>query len=362
MVKPKTKKICIIVSSLGAGGAERSSAILSEMLFDLGYDIHIVSVLNKIDYPYKGTLLNLGALKDKDDTVLGKLKRLRVFKNYLKAHNFDYVIDSRTRIGFFREFIISKFIYNPRKTIYCVRSYNTDSYINPSRVFGNTLYGSAHRIIAVSNGISVKLKKKYGFKNLTIINNPIVINNISVMSEVDVKNKFILFFGRLDDSIKNISLLLQAYAESEIFQKEIKLIILGKGKDKNALLNKSEILGLKNSVSFLEYKSNPYGWVKEALFTVLTSKYEGFPRTLIESLALGTPVISVDCKSGPNEIIINENNGLLVENHNIKALAQAMDRLVEDKELYLRCKANAKSSVAHLSMKTIGLQWKTILN
>jgi len=174
MVKPKAKKICIVVSSLGAGGAERSSAILSEMLFDLGYDIHIVSVLNKIDYPYKGTLLNLGALKDKDDTVLGRLKRLRIFKNYLKAHNFDYVIDNRTRIGFFREFIISKFIYNPRKTIYCVRSYNTDSYINPRCVFGNTLYGSAHRIIAVSNGISVKLKKKYGFKNLTIINNPIV--------------------------------------------------------------------------------------------------------------------------------------------------------------------------------------------
>ncbi len=40
--------------------------MLSELLYDLGFDIHIVSVLDHVDYPYKGELLNLGKLKSQD--------------------------------------------------------------------------------------------------------------------------------------------------------------------------------------------------------------------------------------------------------------------------------------------------------
>jgi glycosyltransferase involved in cell wall biosynthesis len=59
--------------------------------------------------------------------------------------------------------------------------------------------------------------------------------------------------------------------------------------------------------------------VQNARFTVLTSHYEGFPMSMVESLALGTPVVTVDCNSGPREIVIDEYNGLLVENYNVKA-------------------------------------------
>ena len=67
------KKICIVTSSLGKGGAEKSSAVLSILLDNLGYEVHVISILNRIDYDYKGTLLNLGALKDKDASFFGTL-------------------------------------------------------------------------------------------------------------------------------------------------------------------------------------------------------------------------------------------------------------------------------------------------
>jgi glycosyltransferase involved in cell wall biosynthesis len=60
--------------------------------------------------------------------------------------------------------------------------------------------------------------------------------------------------------------------------------------------------------------------------------------SIVESLALGTPVVAVDCNSGPREIVIDEYNGLLVENYNVKNLAAAFNRMIVDRELYNICK------------------------
>ena len=359
MIKTNNKKICIVVSSLGGGGAERSSALLSELLYDLGYNIYIVSVLDNIEYSYKGELLNLGELKANDDSVIGRLKRFKVFKNFIKNHRFDYVIDSRPRIKFLKEFIISRFIYTPRKTMYFVRSFKVNSYIHPNRILGKLLYGNANKIIAVSKGISKNIKDNYGFKNVTCIYNPVEIKQDD--SKSDISEPYILFFGRLNDDVKNISLLLEAYSQSKLPSNNVDLKILGDGKDLEKLKTLVNELKLSSNVQFLHHNPNPSSIIQSALFTLLTSRYEGFPRVITESLALGTTVVSVDCQSGPNEIIKNEFNGLLVENHNPEGLAKAMNRLYEDKDLYLHCKSNTKVSVEQFSKAAIGLQWKAIL-
>ncbi|MFK7831754.1 MAG: glycosyltransferase [Winogradskyella sp.] len=359
MPKADNKKICIVVTSLGKGGAERSSGLLSQMLYDVGCDVHVVSVLNSIEFPYKGKLLNLGELKDNDDSALGRWKRLRVLKAYLKAHNFDYIIDNRTRIGFLKELVISKFIYNPKNIIYCIRSYKMANYINPKPFLAKLLYGNAYKIVCVSKAIAEDIKKTYAFKNVTTIYNSIDIPEETENYKSD--HRYILFFGRLDDEVKNISLLLEGYAKSNLQRHEIKLKILGEGKDLEKLKQLVQSLNIASDVQFLGYNSNPEPIVNAALFTVLTSKYEGFPRSILESLALGTPVISVDCKSGPNEIIQNNTNSILVENHHPEQLAEAMNRLVEDKDLYLLCKQNAKSSILPFSAQNISEQWQSIL-
>ena len=105
------KKVCIVVTSLGRGGAERSSALLSIMLDNLGYNLHIVSVLNDIEYEYKGTLLNLGEFKDQEDTFIGRFKRYFIFKNYLISQKFDLIIDNRTRPKVIKEFLINRFLF-----------------------------------------------------------------------------------------------------------------------------------------------------------------------------------------------------------------------------------------------------------
>ena len=84
--------------------------------------------------------------------------------------------------------------------------------------------------------------------------------------------------------------------------------------------------------------------------------------SIIESLALKTPVIAVNCKSGPAEIIQNRQNGLLVPNYDSEALANAIKLLVEDSYLYDICKKNAVPSIWHLSISNISAQWEQILS
>lgn len=360
MIKTNSKKVCIVVSSLGGGGAERSSAYLSEILFDLGYDVHIVSVLNIIEYPYKGKLLNLGELKENNDFVFGRLQRLNVFRKYLKAHSFDYVIDNRTRIGFLKELIINKYLYAGLKTIYTVHSFKTSNYLPANKALARLLYSNAYKIAAVSEAIQVQLKDKYNLNNVVTINNVVEINEKTI-SKTQANNDYVLFYGRLDDEVKNLTLLLHAFKTSDLKTKSIMLKIMGTGKDLDYLKQTADQLEIIHNIEFLDYQPNPYKIVANAMFTVLTSRYEGFPMVIPESLALGVPVVSVDCKSGPSEIIINEYNGLLVENHNIHAFAQAMNRMVNDKDLYLRCRFNAKLSITKLSKEEIGKQWQSLL-
>lgn len=362
MTKTATKKVCIVVLSLAKGGAERSAAILTKLLEDIGFEVYVVSILDEIEYDYNGHLLNLGKLKNTDDSFLGRIHRYQVFRNYLKSHSFDYVIDNRTRIGLIKEIILSRFTYKPAKTIYCVRSYKLINYMSSNRFFTRLMYGDAFKIVAVSKEIAVAIRSTYGLNNISVIHNPIEIApSQDNRSQADQNEKYILYYGRLVDKIKNISLLLEAYAASSLPRQNIRLKIMGDGEDAAFLMKKCKDLELQHKIDFLAFQANPYDMVKSAFLTVLTSRYEGFPRVLLESLALGTPVISVNCKSGPSEIIEDESNGLLVENYNKTALSQAMDRMVEDEELYLNCKRNAIASVERFSVKSIANQWRTLL-
>ena len=120
-------------------------------------------------------------------------------------------------------------------------------------------------------------------------------------------------------------------------------------------------MGLEGLVRIIPFTSNPFPWLKKARFTVLTSKFEGFPRVLIESLAVGTPVLSVDCETGPAEIIRHGVNGILVPNNNRMELVNAMNNLIFDTDLYRSLKSNAMDSVSHLEIDKISKEWKQII-
>ena len=124
----KNFKICLVSISLAKGGAERSVAMLSQMLSSLGHQVHIVVLNNEIDFKYSGTLFNLGALKPKNDHFPARLTRFKKLRGYLTTQAFDVVIDHRPKNEYFRELFYAKYIYRNLSAIYVVHSSKKQEY------------------------------------------------------------------------------------------------------------------------------------------------------------------------------------------------------------------------------------------
>ena len=87
-------------------------------------------------------------------------------------------------------------------------------------------------------------------------------------------------------------------------------------------------MGIADRVDFEGFQKDVNSYYVYAKATLLTSLYEGFPNCLIESIVLGTPVVSFDCQSGPNEIIKNGINGYLVKYKDINDLKKQLHSVI----------------------------------
>lgn len=358
----KPLKICLTTVSLSGGGAERCAASLSNYFVNQGYEVHHVVFAGSIVYEYSGEILHLGTLKDENNSAISRFKRFIALRNYFKQQQFDIIIDFRVKEFYLQEFIIHNFIY--KKFIQTIHSNEIKSYIPKSKFLAKQLYKKAIQLVSVSNEIQKNIESNYPFKNLSQIYNPIDFLTIEKFKYED-KNldfKYILGIGRMEDNVKQFDHLIESYTNSNLSRESIKLVILGEGRLMQKWKELAKSFNQEENVVFLGNVSNPFTYYSNALFTVMTSKYEGFPMVLLESLACQTPVVAYDLKSGPSEIIIPNENGILVENQNKLEMTKAMNEMISNKELYLHCKQNAKSSVERFSLENIGKQWLQLFN
>jgi N-acetylgalactosamine-N,N'-diacetylbacillosaminyl-diphospho-undecaprenol 4-alpha-N-acetylgalactosaminyltransferase len=347
----------LVTVTLSDGGAERCAALLSNYFENQDIDIYHVVFSGKVDYNYSGKLFHLEHLKDKRNSWWSRSKRFFALKQFFDTNHFDYVIDFRTKEYFLQEMIIHNFVFP--KFIQTIHSYKIKSYVPKNKFLAKLLYRNCQQFISVSKGIQEKVNKNYNFLPTKLIYNPIDFEFISNQSKQEVTNDFqyVLSAGSMNKNIKQFNKLIECYANSILPSKKIKLIILGEGKLKNKWIKLAESLNLQDMVIFKGNVKNPFRYFKNAIFTISTSKYEGMPMVLLESLACGTPIISWDYASGPNEIISNKQNGLLIENQDTDKLIEAMNLFVTDNNLYLQCKENAVSSMKQFSLETIGNEW-----
>ncbi|MGA7980714.1 MAG: glycosyltransferase, partial [Chromatiaceae bacterium] len=174
-------------------------------------------------------------------------------------------------------------------------------------------YPRADGVICVSAGVAEDLARYVTIPavKLSVIHNPVLSEELLRTAERECSHPWmapgqppvILGAGRLT-SQKDFATLVRAFA---LLAADVdhRLLIIGDGAERAALERLAAELGVAERVTFPGFVEDPLSYMCRARLFVLSSAWEGFGNVLVEAMAVGTPVVSTDCPSGPREILLD---------------------------------------------------------
>jgi glycosyltransferase involved in cell wall biosynthesis len=191
-------------------------------------------------------------------------------------------------------------------------------------------YSWADALVVQTNSVLSWAGRELGARRVLAIPNPVPHPATSVCDSVPtISGSLVVAMGRLVRQ-KGFDMLLRAAATALPRHSDWSLVILGDGPERGHLERLIIELGLRERVTLPGWQAQPGKILRHAHLFVLSSRYEGFPNALCEAMASGVAVVSFACPSGPDEIIRDGVDGILVAPGDVAALASAMDELMAD--------------------------------
>ncbi len=330
---------------LAGGGAERVMVNLMQEFVRLGIQVDLI--LNEATGPYLPEIPSEVRVIDLQSRRL--LQGIPKLTQYLSNNVPDVLISI---LHYTNEIAVLSKLLAGGKTRLLVCEQNVLSIHAQNKredrwspLLAKLLYPLADGVIAVSQDVATDLAAVTGLplEQITVIYNPVITPDLYEKARSPVDHPWfpsepvpdsdqipvIVGVGRLDVQ-KDFPTLIRAFAQ--IRQTRVaRLALLGRGPERSRLHALVKELGLQSDVAFLGFIANPYAYIaKSAVFT-LSSRWEGLPTVLIESMALGVPVVSTDCQAGPAEILANGQYGHLVPVGDVTAMATAISDVLDGK-------------------------------
>jgi len=199
------------------------------------------------------------------------------------------------------------------------------------------IYRGVDLVVANSRGVAEDVATIAGLPvdAIPVVRNPVITPELPKLAAENVDHPWlvpgqpplVLGVGGFRRQ-KDFETLVQAFALVRQ-RRPCRLIILGRGHLMNRIRQLGDELGVAGDLGLPGFVENPYPFMARAALFVLSSRWEGSPNALTEALALGTPVVSTDCPSGPRELLRDGEVAPLVKVGDSQAMAAAMERVLD---------------------------------
>lgn len=347
--------VAILVTALGAGGAEQVIAQLSRHLALNGRRVTLISFDAPDDLIYHGfdnrvELVRLGCANSGTTGNLRKIFRLR---GALRATRPDLLLSFLTKNNLLASIAI---VGLPIRWIACERN-------NPERQQANPLWNALLRItyrradaIVCQTAAVQRCFPRAVKSRLHVIPNPIAPSDAKPTGS----GSRLVAVGRLDRQ-KGFDILIDAFARVASLHPEWQLQIWGEGPERANLEKRIADHAMIDRIILRGVSAQPRGWIAEADVFVLSSRYEGFPNVLGEALSAGLPVIATDCDFGPSEMVSHGIDGWLVPSEQPAALISALDRVLGDATLRSRLASRARAAAERFAPPGVMAEWERLI-
>ena len=171
----------------------------------------------------------------------------------------------------------------------------------------------------------------------------------------------VIAVGRMENQ-KAFDVLIRSHAQMRAAGVDHHLLILGEGSLQGELEALVKSLGVESSVFMPGFAPNPHALMRRAAAFALSSRFEGLPMVLLEALALGCPVVSTDCPSGPAEVLEHGKHGVMVPVDDPQALAGALGRVIQDDVYRQDLAVRARKRAEELSAERALSAWESLLS
>lgn len=348
-------KLLFYINAIHDGGAERVMINLTSQFAEAGNEVILLtSFVDKWEYPVAPDVRRLTMEQEeiKQNKLMRNYTRIKKLRAICKQEKPDVLISFMAEPNF-RALIATAGL--PVKTIVSVRN-------DPNREYA----GIAGKIVGklllpMADGCVFQTEEAQAWFPRRLKEKSKIIFNAVAESFFQIKREYpenIVTAGRLVKA-KNHSMLIRAFAKVAEKYPEEKLLIYGEGKERATLECLIKELKLDGRVLLMGATKQMQDALARAKVFVLSSDYEGMPNALMEALAAGVPSISTDCPcGGPRMLIEHEKNGLLVPVNDEDAMAEAMERLLQDRAIAEKLGNAAYESAEKFRPGKVFDQWK----
>ncbi|HYP67634.1 MAG TPA: glycosyltransferase family 4 protein [Thiobacillaceae bacterium] len=364
-------KLLFFVYSLTGGGAERATTNLANYWAGNGWDITIVTLAScsldfyKLHPAIKRIALDLAG--DSGSLLAGltqNLRRVLALRRVLRRIEPDIAIGMMTTANVL--LALATWGLPQVRAIGSERTHPPQSSLGMVwEALRRHTYRRLAAVTALTRESAAWLKGHTRAQRLAVIPNaalwPLPWQEPTVRpgAVCPAGRQLLLAAGRLENQ-KGFVWLLDAFAHLSQKYFDWDLVILGEGPQRALLEGQVRAGGLEKRVFLPGRAGNMGEWYERADLYVMSSHFEGFPNTLAEAMAHGTPAVSFDCDTGPRDIIRDAVDGLLVPPEDLPGLIAALDRVMGDAALRRRYAARAIEARDRFSMERIAGMWEKL--